>query len=136
MRVNRCVSLNEDPESAAAKEPEGNAMEPSFWASFTQADMRTLVVTIAGTVIGGALLVMVVAVAVVILRSWDSPSSSDGWGVFATVVLIAILGTTLTAPGRAMAQRRKRFWIVSLAPWLVVVLVIILALLGRAAGVK
>jgi hypothetical protein len=66
--------------------------------------MRLLVVTIAGTLIANILTVMVAALSVVILRSWNSPSSSNAWGVFGTVVFIVILGSALTAPAVPWCQ--------------------------------
>jgi hypothetical protein len=56
-------TAEEDP--AAAKKPEP---EPSFWASLSP-DWRNLIVTVAGTVIGGVLLATVLAVAVILARS-------------------------------------------------------------------
>jgi hypothetical protein len=69
--------VTEDPESPApaVKEPEG---VKSFWASFSRADMRTLVVTIAGTLIGGILGVMAVAVAIIVARYMLRPTPQSG----------------------------------------------------------
>jgi hypothetical protein len=68
--------VTEDPEPPAADKPEP---AKSFWGSFNQADMRMLVVTVAGTVVGGILLVMVLAAAEwrVILRHADELPRTD-----------------------------------------------------------
>jgi hypothetical protein len=55
-------TAEEDP--AAAKEPEP---EKSFWASLPP-DCRSLIVTVAGTVTGGVLLVMIGALAVIVTK--------------------------------------------------------------------
>jgi hypothetical protein len=56
-------------EEVRASEPaENKPKKDSFWASFTTADMRTLVVTVVGTVAGTILTVAVVAIAIAILH--------------------------------------------------------------------
>lgn len=65
-------TLTLDPEPPApGEEPEREdkpKKEPSFWSGFTDADLRSFVMGFAGTVIGGILLVMVIAVAVLASR--------------------------------------------------------------------
>lgn len=58
----------------------------SFWASFTQADMRVLVITFAGTLAANIVTVLVVAVAVVVARSSAHPKPT-GSSVLSTMGL-------------------------------------------------
>ncbi len=81
MRANREVSLTKDPEPPAAAdgpEPEEKLKrKPSFWASFSSADMRNLVVTVAGPVIGGILGVMLVAIGIILAKKFAG--NPGGW---------------------------------------------------------
>jgi len=99
----------EPPADPAEAEPEP---QKSFWAGFSWSDWRTLVVTVAGTVIGGILLVIVVGVAVIVARRL--PSSPHG-GVPAENLLIlgglsALAGFTAIAFSSAAPGVRPPSW--------------------------
>jgi hypothetical protein len=138
-------TVTEDPEPPAADKPEP---AKSFWGSFNQADMRMLVVTVAGTVVGGTLLVMVLALAVIIAKSWSGRSGgiAEGSKLFGTGAAgAAVLGFLF---GRALRFYKKRRHddqtlrvlraVVILLYWVAAIegLILVLALLGAAAGVK
>jgi uncharacterized membrane protein YdbT with pleckstrin-like domain len=99
-------------ESAATveKEPPEKApvREKSFWASFTAADMRTLIVTVAGTVIGGTLLVMVLAVAVIAARHMTTGANTHQRTVLVWyLVVFGIVGVSMVA-GVSLQRARQR----------------------------
>jgi hypothetical protein len=134
-------TVTEDPEPPAADKPEP---AKSFWGSFNQADMRMLVVTVAGTVVGGAVLVMVVAVAVILAKSWAKAGyAAEGARVFGYgTASSAFLGFMF---GRAQRLYRRRGQDVRAIRRVVIfmyvvaslqALILVLALLGAAAGVK
>jgi hypothetical protein len=135
-------TVTEDPEPPAADKPEP---AKSFWGSFNQADMRMLVVTVAGTVVGGILLVMVGALAVIVAKSWAKA------GYTATGATIFAYGAATSAGfGFVFGRMRRRLYrqygedVPTLRRVVILMyvvaslqaLILVLALLGNAAGVK
>ena len=125
--------------SAPAQEPAEK--KESFWASFTAADMRNLIVTVAGTVIGGILLVMVVALAVIVTRTWIPPVPSLTAAILDLVV--TVVGLVVWGLGLLLATKRIRDRSPARVGYVVLVImsstfiaVVVLAWLGKAAGVK
>jgi len=109
--------------------------EQSLWASFTQADRKVFLITFAGTVAANVATVLVVALAVIIARS-----SHTGW--------FADTGLALTFGMMCLTQRVKSWYrqegrritspalITYVACFAVLLTVLLLVLVGRAAGIK
>lgn len=121
------------------EEPTGER-QPSFLASFSQADLRLLLITFAGTVAANVVTVMVVAVALIAAR----PKNSERPTVASVLILalFGLIGVFIVARG-APDFRRKRArgtTTVTLRVLTVVMglmtLEILLVLLGYAVGVK
>jgi hypothetical protein len=128
------------PAKAEEKQEPAEEKEPSFWLTFTAADMRNFVVTVAGTVIGGTLLVMVVAIAlgaarlVHHTRHGTVPAANLAVLGLATAIAAFFLTTT------TLIHKRRR-WLVwrvtyNLIGWGAFGAVCVLTWLGLAAGVK
>lgn len=128
---------------AAVKEAEER--DTSFWSSFSQDDIRLLVVTFAGTVAANVVTAVVVAVAVIAARPSPGYQITSA-GVLKTIGLV-LLGALITLTGTvAIRWTRKRGW--PFARWITVILLVLVAvaavgtlvfvlvLLGLAVGVK
>lgn len=130
-----------EPELALDREP-AEMKEKSFWAKLP-ADLRNLIVTIIGTLIGGILLAMFVGAGIALARTWSgNPGGlSEAVGIGASVVAGWIaLGFLAGALGSISGRRRRvitrpvsiGFFIVAS----IYGLVLVLGLLGAAAGIK
>jgi hypothetical protein len=116
----------------------------SFWASFSQTDLRLFLVTFAGTVAANVLTVMIVAVAVIAARPENSgrPTASGALDdILVLAIAATLLGISMAAwsPWRPWVGRLRALNVVG--PVITVVLglftlVYLLILLGYAAGVK
>jgi hypothetical protein len=146
-------TVTEEPEPPAEPAPDDKPKEPSFWASLHQ-DVRSLIVTITGTLIGGILVVAVVGGAIALER-WAG-SHPHAYIVRKEnqelPVLYLVFGCSLLSAGTyaiaILARRSRRRWRITfqlLVNAVVFILMSILALvgllallilLGRAAGIK
>jgi hypothetical protein len=122
--------------------------QQSFWGGFSQSDMRLLVITIVGTLVGGILLAIVIALAVIVARS-GAVLPRHGSSRFQTLNGIAILvgSAVVYVVGFIGASKRARlmkgwgrrswpFYVAVAAVFAVAALVFPLAVLGVAVGVK
>jgi threonine/homoserine/homoserine lactone efflux protein len=120
--------------------------KPSFWAGFTPVDIRNFAITIAGTVIGGILLVMVGALAVIATRwfhdegsGWFShkgpPSVSAGLEQLAVLLAVALLVMVLSTRSIRRGNARTIDF-AALGASIVFAVLAVLVLLGLAAGIK
>jgi len=125
-------------EDDRAAEPEA---EKSFLDSFTAADMRSFIVTVAGTVVGGVLLALVLAGSVLIAKWLQHPRQYE-WAALAVTLVIGIV---VIIPSRIILGRRARrrgglanqpAWIEFLPPTAALAILYLLGLLGFAVGIK
>ncbi len=134
------MSVTEDPGPPAQPEHMPEPSEKSFWAQL-HPDIRTLIVTVAGTVVGGIVLVMVVAVAVILAKTFLGPHPTpahvhnvlEGYGAGAGLTLVLVL------LGIRDVRHRESLWGLDLAALPVLTMLFLLSvlvLLGVAAGVK
>lgn len=120
--------------------------EHSFWASFSQADLRLFLLTFAGTVAANVVTVVVVAVALILARPPLSERPTPySVLIFLAVVVFGTLGVYVTLTSFRRSRRRTRdpatlptealMLLTGLALGLLT-LVFLLTLLGYAVGVK
>jgi hypothetical protein len=129
-------------QESPAQAPEHETNELSFWRSFSQADIRLLVVTTAGTVIGAVLTVAIVAVAIITAKLFAGSGGLAGTGAFIGSMLggllaVAILmGQTLrfVPPDWRIVVRSLRLLMYGLAG--IFLMFFLFGLLGYAAGIK
>jgi hypothetical protein len=127
-------------EPATVEEPaKEQEHQESFWASFNQADMKLFVLTFAGTVAANIVTVMVVAVAVILVRAKRTPTWS---ALLYSAAAATFLGYVITTVARFLpsSNRTKRLIRISSLPFGLLVcfgvLLLVLILLGDAAGIK
>jgi hypothetical protein len=130
-------------DQSGTAEPAANETEESFWSSFTRADMRLLVVTIAGTMIGAILTLALIAIAIIVARQFAksgglaSSAAFLGEGIGALValgLLIGWVGRRFVAPGwRGVVRGWSVIWYVGACLY---ALFLVLGVLGYAAGIK
>jgi hypothetical protein len=131
-----------DADGAQAQE---DASERSFWASFSQADLRLFLVTFAGTVAANMVTVMVVALALIASRPPRGKQGANAGGVV-ILVIFSVLGLASVIVSVAALRRNRskhtmdlttKVILATLAVSLGVLAVLsLLILLGWAAGVK
>jgi hypothetical protein len=114
--------------------PEENQPQKSFWSSFTAADMRGLIVG----VIGGLLVVMIVALALIVNRHLGSIRTSAAFYflIVGGVGFLTLLSVVVKPSTKMVGWLSKP---IRLILGVVVTLIVVLGLLlflGEAAGIK
>ena len=129
----------------AKKEP-GQEPKMPFWGSFSQADIRLLVITFAGTVAANVVTVLVVAVAIIAVRSSANPRPTLSAVLALLVSLVAFAVIVVASTVAAIRQNRHpggmytRVFMVVMVGLTVLLalgaLFFLLVLIGYAVGVK
>lgn len=137
--------------SQSATASEGDPAEPttkpqSFWASFSGPDLRTLAVTIMGTLIANLVTIMVVAIAIGLDRAFTRPSVAGPLGAGGVVYICGVLAFffAVFAAGlgyqsarlRRTTGRHSRVLTSACATSGCATLIFVLVLLGAAAGFR
>src|SRR5262245_46499455 len=132
----------------APKEP-GKERESSFWRTFTQSDMRLLLLTFAGTLAANVMTVVVVAFAIIAahaLRPYKDNTPPTPGTMLEMVALGVLWIAMLTGCVIALRQRNRpnttagrifaRVTVAATAALTLMTATLLLALLGYAVGVE
>jgi hypothetical protein len=139
----RCAAMTDEahppaeqqvPEPAAG--PAQPRSEPLRLGQFTDADLRMLVITIAGTVVGALLTAVIIGLAVILARGFRSSGGADLDGWYDLVILPIAAAVTAAL---VVTNRGRGFSAVNWLEIAVLVTLGVIALLvwvGLAAGIR
>lgn len=126
-------------EQPAPEEPGEKERQEPFWASFNRADMKLFLVTFAGTLAANVLTVMLVAVAIISVRTrFVKPTPI---GVIGALIVALLGGLGIVAIPQILREKGQTR-LNKVVGWIMVAVVcsvtvlIVLSLLGYAAGIK
>ena len=121
------------------EEPAEEERQESFWDSFNRADAKLFLVTFAGTVAANVLTVMLVAIAIISDRARFVKPTSTGV-IFSLIVALfgglGIVGARQVLREKGQTRLNKGVGWIVVAFMCSVTLLIVLSLLGYAAGIK